>query len=45
MVRFFIEVAVALALAIFIVWFTMGGKRKQPPAARSDDTGEHGDAG
>ena len=44
MVWFFMEVAVALLLAIFIVWFTMGGKRKQPPA-RSDKTGEHGDAG
>jgi len=30
MVWFFIEVGVALALAIFIVWFTMGWKRKPP---------------
>jgi hypothetical protein len=30
MVWFFIEVGVALALAIFIVWFTMGGRRKPP---------------
>jgi len=30
MVWFFIEAGVALALAIFIVWFTMGGKRKPP---------------
>ena len=28
MVWIFIEAGVALALAIFIVWFTMGGKRK-----------------
>jgi hypothetical protein len=27
----FLEAGVALALAIFIVWFTMGGK-KRPPA-------------
>jgi len=33
MVWFFIEAGVALALAIFIVWFTMGFKRKPPPAA------------
>jgi len=45
MVWFFIEVGVALLLAIFIVWFTMGGKRKPPPEARSDDNGEPGDAG
>jgi uncharacterized membrane protein YqiK len=32
MVWFFIEVGVALALAIFIVWFTMGGRRKPPPS-------------
>lgn len=33
MVWIFIEAGVALALAIFIVWFTMGGRRKRP-----DDT-------
>ena len=30
MVWIFIEAGVALALAIFIVWFTMGGRRKPP---------------
>jgi hypothetical protein len=45
MVWFLIEAGVALLLAVFIVWFTMGGKRKPPPEARSDNTGEHGDAG
>ena len=34
MVWFFIEVGVALALAIFIVWFTMGGRRKPPDPNR-----------
>ena len=34
MIWFFIEAGVALALAIFIVWFTMGFKRKPPPAPR-----------
>ena len=37
MVWFFIEAGVALALAVFIVWFTMGLKRK-PPAAPHDPT-------
>jgi len=32
MVWFFIEAGVALLLAIFIVWFTMGGRRKPPPS-------------
>ena len=45
MIWFLIEVGVALALAVFIVWFTMGGRRKQPPEARNDNTGKHGDAG
>ena len=36
-VWFFIEVLVALLLAVFIVWFTMGGKRKpSPPSAEGD---------
>jgi len=39
MVWFFIEAGVALALAIFIVWFTMGGRRRPPPGA--DDRDEH----
>ena len=33
----FLEAGVALALAVFIVWFTMGGKRREPPSARRDD--------
>jgi hypothetical protein len=28
----FLEAGVALLLAVFIVWFTTGGKRKRPPA-------------
>ncbi len=28
----FLEAGVALFLAVFIVWFTTGGKRKRPPA-------------
>jgi hypothetical protein len=36
MVWFFIEAGVALALALFIVWFTMGGRRKPP---RDGDNG------
>ena len=28
-----LEAGVALFLAVFIVWFTTGGKRKPPPAA------------
>jgi hypothetical protein len=39
MVWFFIEAGVALALAVFIVWFTMGGRRKRPP--RDDERGKH----
>jgi hypothetical protein len=31
MVWFLIEAGVALMLAVFIVWFTMGGKRSTPP--------------
>jgi hypothetical protein len=34
MVWFFIEAGVALALAVFIVWFTMGGRSKPPNADR-----------
>ena len=43
MVWFFIEVGVALLLAVFIVWFTMGGKRRQPPAAPDDQAGGRGE--
>ena len=34
-----LEVLVALLLAAFIVWFTMGGKRKQSPGAADDEPG------
>jgi hypothetical protein len=37
MIWFFIEAGVALLLAVFIVWFTMSGRRKPPPA--NDDRG------
>ena len=43
MIWFFIEAGVALALAIFIVWFTLGAKRKQPPDAPRDRGGGNGD--
>jgi hypothetical protein len=33
MIWFVIEAGVALLLAGFIVWFTMGGKRSAPPTA------------
>jgi hypothetical protein len=36
MVWFVIEVLVALLLAVFIVWFTMGGKRKASPPTDGD---------
>ena len=31
----FLEAGVALFLAVFIVWFTIGGKRKPPPASEA----------
>jgi hypothetical protein len=37
MVWFFIEVLVALLLAVFIVWFTMGGRRKPLPPHRDGE--------
>jgi hypothetical protein len=37
MVWFFIEAGVALALAIFIVWFTMGGRRRPPRGGDSEE--------
>ena len=41
-----LEALVALALAVFIVWFTMGGKRKSPPRDPKDPSnGDSGDAG
>lgn len=39
MVWFFIEVLVALLLAVFIVWFTMGSRRKPTPP-RHDSEGK-----
>ena len=38
-----LEAGVALALAVFIVWFTMGGKRREPPPGSgppNDDAAE-----
>src|SRR5208282_4304022 len=37
---FFIEALVALLLAVFIVWFTMGGKRKRSAPSAEGDEGE-----
>ena len=34
MIWFFIEAGVALLLAVFIVWFTMGARRKPPTGDR-----------
>jgi hypothetical protein len=39
-----LEALVALSLAVFIVWFTMGGKRKNPPRAPQDPI-DRNDAG
>ena len=38
MIWFFIEAGVALLLAVFIVWFTMGGKRKPPQGGDREKT-------
>jgi len=37
MIWFLLEALVALLLAVFIVWFTMGGKRKPSPPQADDD--------
>ena len=42
----FLEAGVALFLAVFIVWFTTGGKRKRPqakaePPADTSDSAKH----
>jgi hypothetical protein len=37
MLWFFIEVLVAFLLAVFIVWFTMGSRRKKSPPADRDE--------
>jgi hypothetical protein len=34
----FLEALVALILAVFIVWFTMGGRRKPPSPPRRSGT-------
>lgn len=38
-----LEALVALALAAFIVWFTMGGKRKEPPRVAPEAPDDAGD--
>jgi hypothetical protein len=40
MIWFYIEAMVALLLAVFIVWFTMGAKRRQPPPLADDEDEE-----
>jgi len=40
MIWFLLEALVALLLAVFIVWFTMGGKRKPSPQADDDNQDE-----
>jgi hypothetical protein len=37
-----LEALVALLLAVFIVWFTMGGKRKEPPRVASESADRSG---
>ena len=37
MIWFLLEALVALLLAVFIVWFTMGGKSKPSPPADDDE--------
>lgn len=38
-----LEALVALALAVFIVWFTMGGRRKNPPSDPKDPSSGDGE--
>ncbi len=38
-----LEALVALALAVFIVWFTMGGRRKNPPRDPKDPSDGDGE--
>jgi len=40
MIWFLLEALVALLLAVFIVWFTMGGKRKRAPPRPNGEDGE-----
>lgn len=40
-----LEVLVALLLAVFIVWFTMGGKRPPPVAPDDAEAGRTSDDG
>jgi hypothetical protein len=37
MIWFLLEALLALLLAVFIVWFTMGWKRKPSPPPADDD--------
>lgn len=37
-----LEALVALLLAVFIVWFTMSGKRREPPRATPRPTDDAG---
>jgi hypothetical protein len=37
-----LEVMVALSLAVFIVWFTVGGKRNDPPRHSKDPGDSNG---
>ena len=37
-----LEAGVALALAVFIVWFTMGGRRRDPPRGSDPPAGGDG---
>jgi hypothetical protein len=39
MVWFLLEAFVALLLAVGIVWWTMGPKRKKPPRETTNDAG------
>ncbi|HEX5863700.1 MAG TPA: hypothetical protein VF014_05495 [Casimicrobiaceae bacterium] len=40
MIWFLLEALVALLLAVFIVWFTMGGRRKPSTPPLDDDSQE-----
>ncbi|HXX85563.1 MAG TPA: hypothetical protein VEN29_16490 [Casimicrobiaceae bacterium] len=37
-----LEAGVALGLAVLIVWFTMGGKRREPPPGSDPPAGDDG---
>ena len=40
MIWFFLEALVALLLAVFIVWFTLGAKRNAAPPSADDEDEE-----